>query len=452
VLNDIIKYVSQANHFKTVCKWFGCFYMKKSLFLFFALLFAGFSSSQAELADTIWTHPIAGEVKNVKFSFDGKYIYAGNNSQITKIDAVTNQEVYKILIPTTLTGMDLSQDGKIIAVACDTTLEVFDTETGEKLHTLFYPLNTGANRYRITQEIKSVSISYDNTFIGVVFNGGAMDNKAQSTIAIWELQTGKLVLNSIERNLYYQYFAFSPTENKYAVGFANPNQNKKVPIEIYEVGTWKLLKQFEGHTEILNGLKFSKDGNYLSSWSNSEPSEKFKIWDMNTLAIKPNTYAKYSIANIWDICFLNDSALIASAGAVINLDKQTKSTIDDINVGSSLLDVPRINTQNLLIAGNYGGMTLYKLDKTLDVKLINSTPIILYPNPVNKELTVSLPETNNVLVNYRIMNNIGQEILHSSSIMQNNTLKINVSSLPIGSYILNLNLNNTQHSIKFVKE
>ncbi|MCX6145880.1 MAG: hypothetical protein NTW25_01330, partial [Candidatus Kapabacteria bacterium] len=165
------------------------------------------------------------------------------------------------------------------------------------------------------------------------------------------------------------------------------NQNNKVPIELYEVGTWKLLKQFEGQFFSINGLKFSKDGNYLATWSNS--GEVILIWDLNTLALKHNINGvKNLITGVFDVCFLNDSTIIANANNVIdtqriwgsiliNLNKQTKTVIAD---GGGGIDLSILNSMTLLVTANYTGITLYNLDKTLDVQSdIQPQPIILYP-------------------------------------------------------------------------
>jgi WD40 repeat protein len=437
--------------------------MKRSLLLSLALLIACYTSSFAELSDTIWTHPLLGNVINVKFSPDGKYIYEANQTKvISKIDAVTNKIVTEYNTPFGVYNMDLSQDGNYILACGDTTLFLIDTKTKEIIHNFqLPPVPQGEPSYS-SKGIESVSISYDNKYCGITLIGTKTTvpkDMSTSSIICCELETGKLALNLVENSFIARYFKFSPTENIFAVGYHLGDKNHIVPIELYEVGTWKLLKSFAGHTYQMKGFKFSKDGNSLASWSDGD--EKIKIWDIKTLTLKPNTNGKYQIASMWDLCFLNDSTIIASAEVLLNsqlrwqfilmdLNKQTKTVIAD---GGGGIDLSILNSLNLLVTANYTGITLYNLDKTLDVQSdIQPPPIILYPNPVTKELTVSISETNNVLVNYRIINSVGIEVIKNSLPVQNNVLKINVSNLINGSYLLNLQLNNTQHSIKFVKE
>jgi DNA-binding beta-propeller fold protein YncE len=205
--------------------------MKKYFVLFIALILIGYTRSFAELADTIWTHKVPRDVINVRFSPDGKYIYAGSTkrngfeldtNRITKIDAVTNKEVYKIPIPTTLTRMVLSQDGKYIIFAYDTLVKVYNTETKEELKTFILPMLSGNNRYSSIPALVGLSISFDNKYLGAVCGGGNINpnpkDRAQSNLVIWNFETGKEVYGNIESEYFYDSFSFSPTEDKYAIG------------------------------------------------------------------------------------------------------------------------------------------------------------------------------------------------------------------------------------------
>ncbi|MCX6148220.1 MAG: T9SS type A sorting domain-containing protein [Candidatus Kapabacteria bacterium] len=433
----------------------------KKYFVLILLLLAFYLPSHAETSDTIWTHYINGYEQGVKFSPEGKYVYAVSSGYVTKIEVETNKTINVFNPKITIHSMDLSQDGKYLLLSGDTALVIVNAESGEIFKTFVYPFYLALDKDDyITIHIKTVSFSYDGKYCGIVYNGGNPFTKTNhSNLIVWDVGTGKVVLNRNDDNLVFESLVFSPTENIFAVKYGHPNQNNKVPIDVYELGTWKLLKQFEGHVFETNGIKFSKNGNFLASWGNNEPSEKFKIWDMNTLAIKPNTYAKYSIASIWDLCFLNDSTLIASAEILINsqlrwefikinLVKQTKTLIAD---GQAGIDINSLNSKNLLVTGNYTGVTLLNLDKTLDViSETHQPPIIIYPNPVTKELTVTLSESNNTIINYRIINSTGQIIQNMTSFIQNNTLKVNVSNITNGSYILNLQYSNNSLSYNFI--
>ncbi|MCX6146973.1 MAG: hypothetical protein NTW25_06940 [Candidatus Kapabacteria bacterium] len=95
----------------------------KKYFVLILLIVALYLPLSAELSDTIWTHPLLGNVINVKFSPDGKYIYEANQTKvISKIDAVTNKIVTEYNTPFGVYNMDLSQDGNYILACGDTTL------------------------------------------------------------------------------------------------------------------------------------------------------------------------------------------------------------------------------------------------------------------------------------------------------------------------------------------
>jgi bilirubin oxidase len=78
---------------------------------------------------------------------------------------------------------------------------------------------------------------------------------------------------------------------------------------------------------------------------------------------------------------------------------------------------------------------------------ITSTEISVYPNPVaGNELNVNIkhPLSNNV--SYSITNMLGQEIIHSTAIMENNTMKINIASLTQGNYFIKI-INNEMSAV-----
>ncbi|MCX6146710.1 MAG: T9SS type A sorting domain-containing protein [Candidatus Kapabacteria bacterium] len=442
----------------------------KKYFVLIVLLIAFYLPSHAELADTIWTHQVPGEITSVKFSLDGKYIYAGSNQNIiAKIEVATNQTIKTYTTENThlqnFRSMDLSKDGKFLLVASDTVLILMDAETGEYIRNYELPVNQGQNSYE-SKGIASVSLSYNNKYCGVVLTGVHQLTPKflpLGSVICWELETGKLALNMVEGTFLASYFSFSPTENNFVVGYVSPNQNNKVPINLFEVGSWKLLKQFEGHTFSMKGLKFSKDGNYLASWGDRD--DIVKIWDVKNKALKQNiNNDKHLIYGVQDIGFLSNNSIIISAENLINsklsfefillnLDKQNKSTISFIpeEYTRAILDVYTANNKNNLLTANLGILTLLNLDKTLDVQTDNNQPpIVLFPNPTTKELIITLPEVNNILVNYRIINSSGNEVMKRSITIQNNTMNINVSSLVRGSYILNLNTNNIIKSFNFI--
>ena len=78
-----------------------------------------------------------------------------------------------------------------------------------------------------------------------------------------------------------------------------------------------------------------------------------------------------------------------------------------------------------------------------------SKSIIIYPNPVQNELTFTT--TNKFVNEYNIFNSMGF-LQISQIITPTNTATINVASLTAGNYILKLNLGNGQQlSIQFIK-
>ena len=82
-----------------------------------------------------------------------------------------------------------------------------------------------------------------------------------------------------------------------------------------------------------------------------------------------------------------------------------------------------------------------------DFDLLNS--ILLYPNPTNSILNISIPVELNFPANYEIYNNLGQVIKSSNS--SSSELQINTSEFSNGIYFIKLNFENNSKTLRFIK-
>ena len=109
-------------------------------------------------------------------------------------------------------------------------------------------------------------------------------------------------------------------------------------------------------------------------------------------------------------------------------------------------------TDNKLLIGTHGnGMFEATISSTLGVEDFNniSSLIKLYPNPVQNELNVKLPQAEGIQINYTISNLLGQTI--SKGTLKND--KIDVSQISKGMYILQLKTNDGRKGSKsFIKK
>ncbi|MCF6357803.1 MAG: T9SS type A sorting domain-containing protein, partial [Draconibacterium sp.] len=74
--------------------------------------------------------------------------------------------------------------------------------------------------------------------------------------------------------------------------------------------------------------------------------------------------------------------------------------------------------------------------------------IKIYPNPVSTELTIEV-EGNNKIINYEILNSIGQVVVEGN-LLEKTTVPI--SYLTSGFYFVKLEIGNTYKFKKIIKE
>ena len=116
-------------------------------------------------------------------------------------------------------------------------------------------------------------------------------------------------------------------------------------------------------------------------------------------------------------------------------------------VVSSLVYRP---SDNVLLIGTHGnGMYETTVQGTLATNdFSKSTDVFLYPNPTQEELNVrSITLDFSSTVTYEIYNLVGKRILNGTL----NNQKVDVRTLSAGVYFMNLNIGNTNQTLKFIK-
>ena len=80
---------------------------------------------------------------------------------------------------------------------------------------------------------------------------------------------------------------------------------------------------------------------------------------------------------------------------------------------------------------------------------LNNNTIKLFPNPANDMITISFD--GDFEENYSIINTLGQIVANGKEITNEKQIRISVSNLPTGNYILQMKINGIVEKIKFVK-
>jgi WD40 repeat protein len=420
--------------------------MKKSIFLI-VLLFLAFSNSltydlHAE-SDTLWTKYIGSTVRTVKFSPDGRFVYAAVTGRSPMmLDANTGDIVREFKEFTYVSegsyrlSIAVSKDGKrLFAGDNEAKFYVWDTESGELIKTVeIDKYNTGDNLFY------AIDVSEKHIVYNLRYKIG---NTVTFVVQARDINTYELIKDVVIKN--NSYLLLSNDGSKLAVaGISDKN------IELFETETWGNIGTLVGHQNEITDLSFSPDGSLLASIEDKVG----KIWDieLNKLSISLNTNAIYS----YSLQLVSNNLLTLGNGDTGNFklkttDLQTKKDIYSIPIIPIDFDY---NKNQSIIVANYKNLTLVKADK------LSSIPFTigknkLFPNPANQNLTIPKAYFNENFLYFNIIDMTGKEVYKynkTPDLNFNEDLLLDVSSYLKGSYIVQLFYTTNIQTLKFIKE
>jgi DNA-binding beta-propeller fold protein YncE len=262
----------------------------------------------------VWSKSIGSEVKAVKFSPDGQFIYAAAiGRKPMKLSTETGEilreyEGFNYEADLHFSALDISSDGKwLIGGEYGNNMFIIDTETGSIVKTL-------TTEYQEIQSNKfnTVTITPDKRYI-IATNRFRFDAVTpMNGIVIWDATSGELikVINSIN----VIKVKASPDNSHFAVSYYDESQSE---IQIYDVGTWEISTSLCCHSSLIQDIAFSPDGSLIASGGSGG---EIKIWDI------PNQTLRESLTdygNLTSIAFLNNSTIVCD-GNIDFVNRYTK--------------------------------------------------------------------------------------------------------------------------------
>jgi WD40 repeat protein len=297
---------------------------------------ASLTSTGRNLITTLTGH--TGSVRVIALSVDGKYLISGSDDTTLKVwDWQTGVEVR------TLTGhtgsvrvIALSVDGKyLISGSDDTTLKVWDWQTGVEVRTL-----TGH-----TYRVNAIALSAD----GKHLISGSYDK----TLKVWDWQTG-VEVRTLRSHSYYRVNAIALTpDDKYLI---SGSYDKTLKVWDWETGVE--VRTLRGHTSGVYAITLSVDGKYLIS---SSYDKTLKVWNWQT-GVEVRTLTGHT-ESVYPIALSVDGKYLISGSYDKTLkvwDWQTGVEVRTLRSHSSTVYAIALSVDGkYLISGSY--------DKTLKV-------------------------------------------------------------------------------------
>ncbi len=405
-------------------------------------------------SDTVWVNKIGSEVKNVKFSPDGQFIYAAAlGRKPLKLSTETGEilkeyDGLQFSNDARWTPLDISTDGKwLISGDYGNELKIWDTETGLVVKTL----NTN-NTESQNNKFNTVSISPDKRFVFATNMYWIGTETFIQSILIWDLESGEL-LKEIQSRFVTKVVA-SPDNKYFAVSYERSEGSKILPseIDLYEMGTLNKIITLGKHDSKVSDISFSRDGTLLAScgWDGV-----IKIWDVEQKKMVneiKDEYYGYSIG------FIDNFKIIYGGGffdqkfmKIFNL--QTNEILGRIKIDHPIeLDIN--NTKHYCVVANSDYILLFDYLVITGINNSNSTSTeLIKPNPTknNTEINISILINGNYDITVFDNNSQKIDVIYNGFLeMGVHTFTWNASKYPSGTYFCKITSNTFSKTYKIM--
>ena len=423
-----------------------------SLFLFTILCtLPAFAGGIPEL-DTVWTSKILPTPALINFAPDDSYIVSLDGNGVLRFYTVNNCDTITTISAKTYGDdgfhtLNFSNDGKYLLTNSGKRFYQFDAKTFKLIKTFG---DTTDVYLKDAYNPGFISLSSDGQYVAMVSTYYNYE-EIYDSIMVYDINTGKKVKTIV--------LPITDAVNGqravgiYDIGFTLDNQYLLVNgFKVYNQGKFEYTTRSEFAYDAKT-LEISKISNI--PWLGNKMSKDWSTgvkYDGSTITIFKypsneiiRTMLHYAHTEDLSFDFSNDNKYIIiddMAGLLEVLNLSTGDTIANWNKGSKA-NLHISNNDKYFIVDNYNVLQLFKTPWNSDFvadKKDNETTI-LYPNPTNNTVTISLELTEPSKISAGIYDQNGKEIKTISYGLLGTGLQsitVDVSYLSTGSYFLRL--------------
>ena len=311
--------------------------------------------------------------------------------------------------------------------------------TNSGLHNAYhYAQDSIPNGYCIDTSSAIINVNACQAYYSFLMDSmtGIVDITSHSSSALgspnsyWDMGDGTIIPYTNNQNLSYSY----STPGIYTICFHTDNGLGCLSSLCNQVlfSSIECFAYFSSQIDTLNGINYLYDSSFVS------PIGANCYWDMGdgtTYTYLPNQTIvhNYAASGLYNVCLIVSNGSSCNDTFCLNINSFRQINNNKVNLTG--LNQTIINPQFIGYSEN----------------IINTSEIILYPNPTINNLKIDLKENFN-FITIKIYNLIGKQI-SISTYANTNSININAEKFSNGIYFIEIiNGNQLIKSAKFIKE
>jgi WD40 repeat protein/serine/threonine protein kinase len=237
------------------------------------------------------TLPADHLVAGTSISRDGKWIAGGERAHVKIWDSSSGQVVQHLPARGPVHSVAISPSGQLVACTTNNTVRVWEVQTGK--HLIDFQEHIG--------KVHCVAFDSDERLASA---------GRDKQVRIWEPRTGKRLLPPLEHADEVHAVAFSQNSERLVTGTGGSNIGvKKGDVTLWNAATGAKIRVLDGKSGYVSGVAISPDGKWIAACGTGP---LLRIW--STLGKQARDLKGHGLLLVRDVAFSPDSKRLVSAG------------------------------------------------------------------------------------------------------------------------------------------